>query len=55
MPGFKVGPPLPAGVVISIGNRGIYTGPWGSRIEDTVVVGKDGPIELNRLSLLLGA
>ena len=33
-----------AGVVIAIGNCGIYTGPWGVRIEDTIVVGKEGPI-----------
>ena len=46
MPEFRVGRPLPAGVVIAIGNWGIYTCPWGSRIEDPVVVGKDGPIEL---------
>ena len=44
--GEKESPPLPAGVVIAIGNCGIYTGHWGVRIEDTVVVGKDGPIVL---------
>ena len=41
--GEKEPPPLTAGVVIAIGNCGIYTGPWGVRIEDTVVVGKEGP------------
>jgi Xaa-Pro aminopeptidase len=44
--GEKESPPLPAGVVIALGNCGIYTGPWGVRIEDTVVVGKEGPIVL---------
>jgi Xaa-Pro aminopeptidase len=45
--GEKEAPPLPAGFVIAIGNCGIYIGPWGVRIEDTVVVGKkDGPIVL---------
>ena len=36
-------PPLVANVVIAIGNCGIYTGPWGVRVEDTVVVAEDGP------------
>jgi len=41
--GEKEPPPLPANVVISVGNCGLYTGPWGVRVEDTVVVGADGP------------
>jgi Xaa-Pro aminopeptidase len=28
------------------GNCGFYAGPWGVRVEDTVVVGKEGPIVL---------
>ena len=38
--------PLEANVVIAVGNCGLYTGPWGVRIEDTVVVGPKGPIIL---------
>ncbi len=41
--GEKEPPPLKDNVVIAIGNCGIYTGDWGIRIEDTVVVGADGP------------
>lgn len=36
-------PPLPENVVLAVGNCGLYTGPWGVRVEDTVVVGEDGP------------
>ncbi len=42
-------PPLAANTPIAIGNCGIYTGPWGVRVEDTVVVGKDGPVVLTSL------
>ncbi|MFQ6059002.1 MAG: M24 family metallopeptidase, partial [Anaerolineae bacterium] len=35
--GEKEPPPLPANVVISVGNCGLYTGSWGVRVEDTVV------------------
>jgi Xaa-Pro aminopeptidase len=35
--------PLEVNVVIAVGNCGLYTGPWGVRVEDTVVVGSDGP------------
>jgi Xaa-Pro aminopeptidase len=35
--------PLETNVVIAVGNCGLYTGPWGVRVEDTVVVGPDGP------------
>jgi len=31
-------PPLAANTAIAIGNCGLYTGPWGIRVEDTVVV-----------------
>ena len=41
--GEKAPPPLDAGVVIAVGNCGLYTGPWGVREEDTVVVGEEGP------------
>jgi Xaa-Pro aminopeptidase len=41
--GEKAPPPLPANVVLAVGNCGLYTGPWGVRVEDTVVVGPDGP------------
>lgn len=36
-------PPLPANVVIAVGNCGLYVGLWGVRVEDTNVVGKHGP------------
>lgn len=42
--GEKAPAPLVANVVIAVGNCGLYTGPWGVRDEDTVVVGTDGPI-----------
>ena len=29
--------------VIAVGNCGLYTGPWGVRVEDTVVVDIEGP------------
>jgi len=38
--------PLEANVVIAVGNCGLYTGPWGVRVEDTVVVGDNGPLVL---------
>jgi Xaa-Pro aminopeptidase len=41
--GEKAPPPLPANVVIAVGNCGLYLGPWGVRVEDTVLVGMDGP------------
>lgn len=36
--GEKAPPPLSANVVISVGNCGLYAGPWGVRVEDTIVV-----------------
>lgn len=45
--GEKESPPLGINVVIAVGNCGLYTGPWGVRVEDTVVVGADGPVVLN--------
>jgi Xaa-Pro aminopeptidase len=44
--GEKEPPPLEANVVIAVGNCGLYTGPWGVRVEDTVVVDKEGPLVL---------
>jgi len=34
---------LAANVVLAVGNCGIYTGPWGVRVEDTVAGGAQGP------------
>jgi Xaa-Pro dipeptidase len=44
--GEKAPPPLPANVVIAVGNCGLYTGPWGVRVEDTIVIGAEGPVVL---------
>ncbi len=44
--GEKEPPPLERNVVIAVGNCGLYAGPWGVRVEDTVVVGTKGPIIL---------
>jgi Xaa-Pro aminopeptidase len=41
--GEKEPPPLGANTVIAVGNCGLYTGPWGVRVEDTAVVGPKGP------------
>jgi Xaa-Pro aminopeptidase len=41
-------PPLDAGVVIAIGNCGLYTGQWGVREEDTVVVEVQRPLALTQ-------
>lgn len=38
--------PLEANIVIAVGNCGLYTGPWGVRVEDTVVAGENGPLVL---------
>jgi len=38
--------PLAAGTVIALGNCGLYTGPWGVRVEDTVVVTEHGHMVL---------
>jgi Xaa-Pro aminopeptidase len=37
--GEKAPPPLAENTAIAVGNCGIYTGPWGLRVEDTIVVG----------------
>lgn len=44
--GEKEPPLLPANVVISVGNCGLYVSAWGVRVEDTNVVGVDGPVTL---------
>lgn len=44
--GEKAPPPLVTNVVLAVGNCGIYTGPWGVRVEDTVVIKSDGPMVL---------
>ena len=36
-------PLLPANVVLEMGIRGLNVGDWGVRVEDTIVVGVDGP------------
>jgi Xaa-Pro aminopeptidase len=46
--GEKEPPPLEANMVIAVGNCGLYTGPWGVRVEDTVLVGPEGPKILTR-------
>ncbi len=40
--GEKAPPPLQANVVIAVGNCGLYTGDYGVRVEDTVVVMEGG-------------
>jgi Xaa-Pro aminopeptidase len=44
--GEKAPPPLKKNTVIAVGNCGIYTGPWGVRVEDTIVVGAKEPLVL---------
>jgi Xaa-Pro aminopeptidase len=44
--GEKAPPPLRTNMVIAVGNCGLYTGPWGVRIEDTVLTGETGPTVL---------
>lgn len=44
--GEKAPAPLEANVVIAVGNCGLYTGPWGVRVEDTIVVGQEGSVVL---------
>ena len=52
--GEKAPPPLSANVVIAVGNCGLYTGPWRVRVEDTVVVGAEGPAVLTDYPRQLG-
>ncbi len=44
--GEKEPPPLERNVVVAVGNCGLYTGPWGVRVEDTVVVTSKRPVIL---------
>jgi len=44
--GEKEPPPLEPNVVIAVGNCELYMNSWGVRVEDTVVVGPDGPLVL---------
>src|SRR5512143_1323258 len=44
--GEKAPPTLSANVVISVGNCGLYVGPWGVRVEDTVLISEAGPVIL---------
>jgi len=41
--GEKAPPPPATNVVIAVGNCDLYTGPWGVRVEDTVVAKPEGP------------
>lgn len=41
--GEKEPPPLEENIVLAVGNCGLYTGPWGVRVEDTTLVGVEGP------------
>jgi len=52
--GEKAPPPLPANVVLAVGNCGLYTGPWGVRVEDTNVVLSDGHETLTDFPRMLG-
>jgi Xaa-Pro dipeptidase len=46
--GEKEPPPLPANVVIAVGNCGLYPGAFGVRVEDTVLVTEKGPVVLTQ-------
>ena len=52
--GEEEAPPLAANTVIAVGNCGLYTGPWGVRVEDTVLIGPRGPTVLTRFPRALG-
>jgi Xaa-Pro aminopeptidase len=51
--GEKAPLPLQSNTVIAVGNCGLYTGPWGVRVEDTLVIGKEGPEVLTEHPRLL--
>jgi len=51
--GERAPPPLETNVVIAVGNCGLYTGPWGVRVEDTVVVNPEGPEDLTNFARTL--
>jgi Xaa-Pro aminopeptidase len=46
--GEKAPPPLEVNVVLAVGNCGLYRGPWGVGVEDTLIVGASGPEVLTR-------
>jgi Xaa-Pro aminopeptidase len=46
--GEKESPPLETNMVIAVGNCGLYTGPWGVRVEDKILVGPEEPNVLTR-------
>ncbi|HET7010193.1 MAG TPA: Xaa-Pro peptidase family protein [Anaerolineales bacterium] len=52
--GEKEAPPLPSNVVLAVGNCGLYTGPWGVRVEDTLVVDPQGGVILTDFPRELG-
>ena len=51
--GEKAPPPLSVNVVLAVGNCGLYVCAWGVRIEDTCVVGADGPEVLTHTPRIL--
>jgi Xaa-Pro aminopeptidase len=53
--GEKAPLPLSADVVIAVGNCGLYVGPWGVRVEDTIVVGVSGSTTLTNYPRVLEA
>jgi Xaa-Pro aminopeptidase len=53
--GEKTPLPLLADVVIAVGNCGLYVGPWGVRVEDTIVVGVSGSTTLTNYPRVLEA
>jgi Xaa-Pro aminopeptidase len=53
--GEKAPPPLAANVVLAVGNCGLYAGPWGVRVEDTLIVGEAGPEVLTQTPRRLAA
>lgn len=52
--GEKAAPPLPANVVLAVGNCGLYAGPWGERVKDTIVIGEGGAEVLTEYSRMPG-
>jgi Xaa-Pro aminopeptidase len=53
--GEKEPPPLPADVVIAVGNCGLYLDRWGVRVEDTTLIGLEGPTLLTSFPRRLAA
>ncbi len=44
--GEKEPPPLPENVIIAVGNCGLYLGPWGVRVEDTILIEREKAVIL---------